>query len=209
MQTLDITVTIRPGMIIYEGDPDVGLQRTASIAEGAICNVSRLDLGVHTGTHIDAPVHFIEGGVGAEATPLDALMGPAYVVDATGVDADIDEETLGNLDLPLEASRVLFKTPNSELWSLPRFSPDFFGLTEGAARALAERGLRLVALDYLSVAPKSDPAPTHLTLLSDGIVILEGIDLRNVEPGWYELICLPLLIEGADGAPARALLRRD
>ena len=209
MALIDITVPIRPGMIVYDGDPDVSLERTASIAAGAICNVSRLDAGVHTGTHIDAPVHFIEGGAGAEATPLDALIGRAYVVDATQVDGDIDSATLEQLDLPADAARVLLKTPNSQLWERDRFSPDFVGLTASAARYLVERGVRLVGADYLSVAPQSDPAPTHIALLGAGAVILEGLDLRGVDPGWYRLVCLPLLIEGSDGAPARALLMRE
>jgi len=209
MALIDITVPIRPGMIVYDGDPDVGLQRTASIASGAICNVSRLDAGVHTGTHIDAPVHFIDGGAGAEATPLEALIGSAYVVDATEVDGDIDSATLEQLELPANARRVLFKTPNSRLWAEERFSPDFVGLTESAAQQLVQRGVRLVGADYLSIAPKSDPAPTHVTLLGAGAVILEGVDLRAVDPGWYRLVCLPLLLEGSDGAPARALLLKE
>ncbi len=208
MELIDISVPVRPGMIVYEGDPDVRLERTLSIASGGVCNVSRLDCGVHTGTHIDAPVHFIEGAAGVEATPLDALIGPARVVDATGVAGDIDEAALRNLDIPAGAARLLFRTPNSELWSQPSFSPDFVGLTEGAARELIARGVRLVGADYLSVAPKADPAPTHVALLSAGVVILEGLDLRNVTPGPYTLTCLPVLLAGSDGAPARAVLTR-
>lgn len=209
MALIDITVPVRPGMIVYDGDPDLALERTASIASGAICNVSRLDAGVHTGTHIDAPVHFIDGAAGAEATPLEALIGSVFVVDATEVDGDIDSATLEQLDVPANARRVLFKTPNSRLWAKDRFSPDFVGLTDSAAQQLVQRGVRLVGADYLSVAPKSDPAPTHVALLAAGVVILEGLDLRAVDPGWYRLVCLPLLLEGSDGAPARALLMKE
>jgi arylformamidase len=209
MKAIDVTVQVRPGMIVYEGDPDISLERASSIADGAICNVSRLDAGVHTGTHIDAPVHFIEGAAGIEDTPLDALMGSVYVVDATEVATDISKETLERLELPIDAKRVLFKTPNSQLWAHDRFSADFVGLTQSAAEYLVRRGVQLVGIDYLSIAPKSDPAPTHVTLLGAGVVILEGADLRAVEPGWYRLLCLPLLLVGSDGAPARTILIRE
>lgn len=209
MEWIDITVPIRPGMVIYDGDPAVSRHRVQSIAGGAICNVSRMDLGVHTGTHIDAPVHFIDGAGGVEVTPLDALIGTARVVDATAITRDLDEALLRGLDLPLGAQRLLFKTPNSRLWDRDTFSDDFFGITEGGARYLVGRGVRLVGIDYLSIAPKDNPAPTHIALLEAGVVILEGLDLRKVEPGDYMLACLPLLIPGSDGAPSRALLTRD
>ncbi|MHB8375507.1 MAG: cyclase family protein [Dehalococcoidia bacterium] len=206
MRMIDVTVPVRPGMVVYEGDPPVRRELAQSMAAGGICNVSRLECGVHTGTHIDAPVHFIAGAAGIEATPLDALMGAVHVVDATSIGADIDAATLARLTIPVGASRLLFKTPNSQLWDRPSFAPDFFGLTADAAHVLVERGVRLVGIDYLSIAPKRDPAPTHVALLSAGVVILEGVDLRAVTPGAYRLICLPLLLEGSDGAPARALL---
>ncbi|MEX0782035.1 MAG: cyclase family protein [Dehalococcoidia bacterium] len=204
---IDISVPIRPGMISYEGDPPVRIERLSEMASGAICNISRLDFGVHSGTHIDAPLHFIERAPGAEAIPLDALLGPVTVVDATDVTADIDAAALDRLRLPGKLVRVIFKTANSRLWALDDFSPDFIGLTEGAAHSLLQRGVRLVGIDYLSIAPRADPAPTHIALLAAGVVILEGLDLRAVQPGDYELACLPLLIPGSDGAPARALLR--
>jgi arylformamidase len=208
MRFFDITVPVRPGMPVYEGDPPVAVERVASIADGAVCNLSRLACGVHTGTHIDAPVHFIDGAPGVDGVALDALYGPAWVVDATGAADDIDRAALDALAIPADTTRVLFKTANSRLWKREGFSRDFIGLKEDAARALVERGVRLVAMDYLSVAPMSDPAPTHVALLEAGVVILEGVDLRRVEPGAYTLLCLPLLIEGADGAPARAVLMR-
>jgi arylformamidase len=164
---------------------------------------------VHTGTHVDAPRHFIDGGAGADAIALDALMGSAYVVDATGVRTDIDVRALEALALPRGSKRLLFKTSNSELWSRPGFNGDFIGLTADAASYLVQRGVRLIGADYLSVAPKSDPAPTHRVLLEAGVVVLEGLDLRQVEPGGYRLVCLPLLLVGSDGAPARAILVRD
>lgn len=207
MTWIDVSVPIAPGMIVYEGDPDVALERVASMEAGAVCNVSRLDFGVHTGTHIDAPVHFIEGAPGAEAIPLDALLGAAFVVDATHVTSDIDAGTLARLAMPAGVERVLFKTPNSRLWDRLAFSPDFVGITADAAEELVRRGARLVGIDYLSIAPRSDPGPSHVALLEAGVVILEGLDLRSIDPGMHELLCLPLLIAGADGAPARAMLR--
>jgi arylformamidase len=205
---LDISVPIRPGMIVYEGDPPVEIERATSISGGDPSNVSRLNLGAHTGTHIDAPVHFIEGAAGVEEIDLEALMGPVTVLDATGLSGDIDRAAVQQIGLPADSRRLIFKTQNSGLWDLDHFSSDFIGLTGDAAEALVEHGVRLVGLDYLSVAPQSDPAPTHVELLGAGVVILEGLDLRAVAPGEYELVCLPLLIPGCDGSPARALLRR-
>jgi len=207
MEWIDATVPIRAGMIVYDGDPAVALDRVQSIATGGICNLSRLGFGVHTGTHVDAPVHFIEGGAGVETIPLEALMGPALVVDARDATADFDRPTLEQMAIPGGTERLLFRTSNSRLWDLPHFSPEFLGLTADGARYLLERGVRLVGMDYLSIAPMGNPAPTHLALLGAGAVILEGLDLRQVEPGAYELRCLPLLVAGADGAPARVLLR--
>ncbi|MGH8907300.1 MAG: cyclase family protein [Egibacteraceae bacterium] len=203
MELIDVTVKIRPGMVTYEGDPDVRISSHAAIAAGDLCNVSRLGMGSHTGTHVDAPLHFIPGAGGVEMLPLDAMLGPAWVIDATGHTRDLDR-----VDIPEGAERVLLKTDNSRLWDLDRFSPDFIGLTPRAAELLVARGVRLVGIDYLSIAPAADPAPTHLVLLGAGVVILEGLDLRGVEPGAYELRCLPLLIPGADGAPARVILAR-
>lgn len=208
MELIDVTVPIRSEMFVFEGDPPVQLCQHATIAAGDLCNISRLDFSVHTGTHVDAPVHFIEGAAGVETLPLDALFGPAWVVDATGRRADLDEAALDELDIPADAQRLLFKTDNSRLWDLETFSTDYIGLTAEAAARLVRQGVRLVGADYLSIAPNADPAPTHLVLLQAGVVILEGLDLRAVEPGPYELRCLPLRIDGADGAPARALLIR-
>jgi arylformamidase len=203
---IDVTAPLRPGMPVYEGDPSLALQRVSSLACGGICNLSRLDFGLHSGTHIDAPLHFIDGAPGVESTPLEALLGEARVVDATRVTGQIDAAQLGALDVPVGCERVLFKTGNSQLWQRDEFSRDFVALTEDAARELVRRGVRLVGIDYLSIAPFDDPAPTHIALLEAGVVILEGLDLRRVQPAAYRLLCLPLLIPGADGAPARTLL---
>ena len=205
MEIFDISVPIRPGMVTYEGDPDVHLERAVSIADGAAANISRLDLGVHTGTHVDAPLHFIEGAPGAETLPLDVLVGPARVVDATDVTGALDEDALRGLGLPERAERLIFKTQNSRLWERDEFSDDFVRLSGDGARYLLDRGVRLVGIDYLSVGNED----AHHELLRAGVVPIEGLALRRVEPGLYQLVCLPLRLVGSEGAPARAVLIRD
>ena len=197
----DVSVPIRPDMHVYRGNPGVRLERHESIGNGAHANISRLELGVHSGTHVDGALHFIEGGAGTEALPLDALLGRAEVVDATRLDGHLDDAALASLELPV-AQRVLLKTKNSALWELPEFTHDFVRLTGSGARCLIERGVRLVGIDYLSIGD----AEAHRELLEAGVVAVEGLDLRGVEPGSYELVCLPLRLEGSDGAPARAVL---
>lgn len=199
----DISVPIRAGMHVYAGNPGVALTRHESIAEGAIANVTRLELGAHTGTHVDGALHFIDGAPGTEALPLETLIGPALVVDATAVETDLDEDALRSLPLA-DAERVLLRTRNSDLWELPEFTHDFIRLTGSGARYLISRGVRLIGIDYLSIGD----VDAHRELLGAGIVAVEGLDLRAVEPGAYELICLPLRLEGSDGAPCRAILVR-
>jgi arylformamidase len=194
-------------MPVFPGDPAVHIEQVASLATGAVCNLSRADLGVHSGTHIDAPSHFIDGAPSIEDVPLGALVGPCFVADATSLPGDIDERAIASLGMPDGVERILFKTSNSRLWNSDRFSDSWVGLTEDGARALLRRGIRLVGIDYLSVAPKGDSTPTHVTLLERSVVILEGADLRRVTTGTFELICLPILLQGCDGAPARTLLR--
>jgi arylformamidase len=194
MEIIDISVPVRPGMVTYPGDPEVRLERVTSIAEGAIANISRLDFGVHTGTHVDAPLHFVDGAAGAEALPLDVLVGPCVVVDG-----------LEPAAVPAGAERVLFKTPNSLLWEREEFAEEFVKLDEEAARTLVGNGVRLVGIDYLSIGDEE----AHHVLLEAGVVPVEGLDLRGVEPGEYRLVCAPLKLVGSDGAPARVLLLRD
>lgn len=190
-------------MHVYPGNPGVSLERCESIADGAQANVSKLELGVHNGTHVDGALHFIDGAAGTEALPLETLVGPAEVVDATSVETNLDEGALGSLRLG-HSERVLLKTGNSRLWDLPDFTPDFIRLTGTGARYLIGRGVRLIGIDYLSIGD----AEAHRELLGAGVVALEGLDLRAVEPGTYQLVCLPLRLEGCDGAPSRAVLVR-
>jgi arylformamidase len=191
-------------MVVYPGDPEVRLERVASISEGDQANISRLELGVHTGTHVDAPAHFIDGAAAAGEIPLDPLVGPAQVADATNVARSIDAEAIDRLGLPPETERVLFKTKNSRLWERDEFSEEFVRLSESGALRLVELGVKLVGIDYLSVGDEA----VHHALLGAGVIALEGLDLREPPAGRYRLICLPMKIEGADGAPARVLLER-
>ena len=174
----DISIPIRDGMFTFEGDPPVHLERAAPMADGAICNVSRLDFGVHSGTHIDAPIHFIDRAAGIETVPLDVLVGPAEVIDATALDGHMDRPAIELLEIPSGTERVLFRTRNVELWERGSFAPSFVALAADGARALVERGVRLVGADYLSIAPFGDPIDTHVALLGAGVVIVEGLDLR-------------------------------
>jgi arylformamidase len=203
----DVSVPIRQGMPVFPGDPEVHLERVTSLAAGAVCNLSRADLGVHSGTHIDAPSHFIDGAPAIEGVPVDVLIGPCLVTDMTRLSGNIDAGAIASLDIPAGVERILFKTANSELWAVDNFPESWVGLTPDGAAELLRRGVRLVGIDFLSIAPKGDPTPTHVALLEQGVVILEGADLRRVQPGQYELFCLPILLVGSDGAPARILLR--
>jgi arylformamidase len=207
---VDVTVPLVPGRVpIYPGDRELTIRRDARLADGDPANLSSVDCTLHCGTHVDAPVHFVDGAPGVDAVPLDVLIGPAWVADATHVAGDIDAAALGGVDIPDGARRVLFKTTNSALWEEPAvFEEDFVAVTPDAARLLVERGVRLVGIDYLSIAPYGDPAPTHEEFLRAGVAIVESLDLRGVEPGRWTLTCLPLRIPGADGAPARAVLSR-
>lgn len=204
----DISVPIRSAMVTFEGDPVAHLERVSAMADGAICNVSRLDIGVHSGTHVDVPLHFIDGARDLGAFPLDLFVGPAWVADARRVDGHFDRAAIDALDIPPGTERLLILSRNSELWDSPVFERGFSAVTADGAALLVERGIRLVGLDYLSIAPFGDPVPTHVTLLGAGVAIVEGLDLRAVEPGDYDLICLPLRIPGSDGCPARAIVRR-
>jgi arylformamidase len=198
MEILDVTVPIRTGMVIYPGDPDVRLERVRSIAEGASNNLTRIDMGAHSGTHIDAPVHFIEDGAGAEELPVGVLLGPCTVVEADGL-AESDVRAA-----PEGVERLLFKTPNSELWARDEFPEEFARLDGAGARLLVERGVALVGVDYLSVGDQE----AHTVLLGAGVVCVEGLDLREAAPGEYFLVCAPLKLVGSDGAPARVYLVR-
>lgn len=211
MKYFDITIPVSNDVPIYEGDPKARVESFMRLADGAAANVSQLCCGVHTGTHVDAPNHFIEGTRRVEDLEFDKLVGPCRVVE---IDHKIDGIALEHLRGIAGAERVLFKTRNSEFWNEPEkgFRTDFTYITPEAAKVLAISGVKLVGIDYLSVEQfGSKDFATHIALLEKEVVILEGVDLRNVPPGDYDLICLPLKYLGGegDGAPARTILRAE
>ena len=206
MAIYDVTVTLRPGMPTWDGEPGPRCRPIKRIGvDGEPAQVSLVSLGTHTGTHIDAPAHFIPGGGTVDALPLDALVGPCRVVEIHGgpiiEPGDLDASATG-------ARRLLLKTPSGALWDDAEFRRSFVALSAASAAWLVAQGILLVGIDYLSVDPyDADPAAAHLTLLGAGVVVLEGLDLRAVPPGEYDLAALPLKLAGADGAPARVVLR--
>ena len=202
MQIHDVSVPIAPGMVVWEGDPPAEFEQTASLEAGDAANVTRLTLGSHTGTHVDAPLHFLPGGAAVDRLPLEALVGPALVLDLTHLDADV---SAADVLIPEGATRLLLRTRNSRLWERGEFVAEHLAVAPAAARLLVERGVRLVGVDYLSVGSPE----THRILLEAGVVALEGLDLRGIEPGEYLLAALPLRLVGVDGAPARVVLMRE
>ncbi len=204
---IDVSVPVRDGMVHWPDDPPVRIERATSMDEGAEANVTRLDMSAHTGTHMDAPLHFFAGDPGIEELPLEIAMGPARVVAIHG-NEPIDRGQLEGLDVE-GGERILFRTTNSEkAWAEREFDPDFVYVSLEAAELLGEAGVALVGVDYLSVGGAGgDGAETHRALLGAGAWVVEGLDLSAVEPGSYELICLPIKLVGSDGAPARVLLR--
>jgi arylformamidase len=207
----DVTVPISNELPTWPGDPSVQLTVWRSLSAGDSANVSMLNFGAHTGTHVDAPAHFIDGAPKIESLPLDVLIGAVQVIEVPDDLRVIDEEFVLAHCAP-DITRVLFKTRNSAFWSEsePEFHTDFTYLDLNAAQRLVEWGLKLVGIDYLSIEKYDSPKhETHLALLSRGVVILEGLNLTDIPAGNYELICLPLRLRNikGDGAPARVVLR--
>jgi arylformamidase len=204
----DVSVPLRHGGLVYPGNPPISITPVERIADGATANVSRIDLGSHTGTHVDAPLHFIEGQPGVDALPLDVLIGPARLIAFDDDVRAIGEPHLRKHDLT-GVTRVLFRTRNSA-WlasGSTAFHTDFTHVLPDAAEYLVSMGVRLVGVDYLSVEQFHSPHHrTHRTLLENGVVIVEGLLLTEPPPGDYELVCLPMLMAELDGAPARAVL---
>lgn len=209
MNIYDVTIGLSETMPIYAGDPTVKVSAAKSIAGGDSANVSQVSLGVHSGTHVDAPNHFIDGTRRVHELDPKKLVGPCRVVGISEDVIAIEPEHVGDL---AGARRVLFKTRNSSFWNEPElgFRKDFTYITPETAKLLADNDVVLVGIDYLSIEKSGSPGhPVHVTLLEKEIVILEGLDLRQIQPGDYELLCLPLKYEGAggDGSPARTFLR--
>ncbi len=208
LKILDISVPLSARLPVWPGDPQIVLEHYRTISEGNTSNDSRIACSVHSGTHVDAAAHFIENGITVEKLPLDIFIGPATVIELPEADI-ITPEILEAQDLPMQTRRLLFKTKNSALWADPdhQFNADFVALSSEAAGWIANRGINLVGTDYLSIQMFKDTEPlTHRILLEAGIVIVEGLDLQKVNPGNYQLVCLPIKLAGSEGAPARAVL---
>jgi arylformamidase len=204
---IDISVPLYPGMVHWPGDPEFEAELASSLDRGDVCNVTKVSTSVHIGTHMDAPRHFLRNGVGIEQVPLDAVIGPCRVVEIRDQEAVKPAELQTHNLQPGE--RVLFKTRNSSrAWKTAEFIKDFVYISKEAAQFLADRQARTIGVDYLSVGGFfKDGAETHDILLGAGVWIIEGLNLSGVEPGPFELICLPIKLQGCDGAPARAVLR--
>jgi arylformamidase len=207
MRVYDISLGISPELPVWPGDPPISLERVKKIEEGSNSNSSRLSCSVHTGTHVDAPLHFIKGGKSIDELALKAFFGRAYVVDLPKRDT-LDAAAMDSAGIPPRTRRVLFKTRNSRIWAKGEreFRKDFVAVDESGAEWLVQKGVQLVGIDYLSIAPYRQSAKPHRILLDHGVVVLEGINLSGVRQGRYTLYCLPLKLVGSDGAPARAIL---
>jgi arylformamidase len=207
MRTYDVTLTITPDMPVWPGDTQPVMELKDSIASGGTANTSQITLNVHTGTHVDAPHHFMDDGRTVEGLLMDTLVGRAYVLHLPEVDL-ITAAVLSQADIPPRIRRLLFKTRNSEYWAknTKDFQTDYVAISPDGAEFLVDRNVKLVGIDYLSIAPYKASTPTHRILLGAGVVVLEGLDLSRVSQGRYTLHCLPLKLAGADGAPARVLL---
>lgn len=205
---IDISVPLRSGMVHWPDDPPVRIERARDMGRGDTYNFSTISMGAHSGTHMDSPLHFFSSGDSFERMPPEATIGIARVIEIRDPESIKPNELAGYDVQPAE--RILFKTMNSlRCWKSDEFIEDFVYISREAASYLASRRVRLVGVDYLSVGGfKADGVETHRELLGAGIWILEGLDLSQVEPGRYELICLPLRIARGDGAPARAIVRR-
>ena len=204
---LDVTVPITNSMPVWPGDPQVRLSPKSHLSrdKSHTVRLTAIEMGSHTGTHLDAPYHFVEGGRRLHEIPLEQLTGRVAVINLPGV-RSIGRKDLEDLKWD-GIERVLFKTENSKHWQDGKFYEDFVYLEPDAAEFLAGRGVRLVGIDYLSIDKfKSEKHPTHFALLTKNIVILEGLDLSKVSPGEYTLFALPLNLQDADGAPTRVIL---
>jgi arylformamidase len=206
---IDVTVPLRNGMVRWPGDPPIKIERIHDLDRGDNNTISSLSLGSHTGTHMDAPAHFIRGGAGIDKMPLDAVIGKARVIEIK------DAECIRPAELASHrirrGERILFKTHNSSnAWKTDTFIENFVFLSSETADFLVKRGVRTVGIDYLSVGGyKHNGSEVHKLLLGAGIWIIEGLDLSRIKPGTYNLICLPLKLDRGDGAPARAILRPE
>jgi arylformamidase len=210
MKIHDVSLVLRPNMIAWPGEPAPRFEPLRRIKEGDTANVTVITISDHAGTHVDPPLHFLEGGNTADRLPLEALVGPCAVVAFDGP-GHVSGEWLDRAKLPARTERILFKTPNSARWGDPSapFTRDFTTINATAARWCVDHGVKVVGIDYLSIEPQGPEKagyPVHKILLGANVVIIEGLDLRSVAPGQYELVCAPIKLLDGDGAPARVFL---
>ncbi|MCB1106589.1 MAG: cyclase family protein [Chlamydiia bacterium] len=210
MKIYDISLTLSESIPTWRADPKPQFRKTLSLEKGEVANVSHMSLCVHAGTHVDAPCHFLKGGSTVETLPLEILVGKAVVIEAMEADR-LTQEVFEKASIPPDTERLLVKTGNSKEWEkgATEFIEDYVGVSADGAKYLVEKGIKLIGVDYLSVAPLDEIVPTHETLLKGEVVIIEGLNLSKIEPGTYTLYCLPLKIAGSDGAPARVILTSE
>src|SRR5512136_1477809 len=210
MAIYDISLTISDDLPVWPGDTPVSLVRNKDMRQGELYTLSQFMSTVHVGSHLDAPMHFVRDGHGVDQIDLNKLIGPCFVVDLPDVDS-IDARTLEQASIPAHVTRLLCRTSNSDYWVRGdnTFHTDFVAIDPSGAEWIVQRGMQLVGVDYLSVGAYEGGIPTHEILLSNGVVPVEGLDLSRIEPGEYQLICLPLKLKDCDGAPVRAVLIRE
>ncbi|HEY59071.1 MAG TPA: cyclase family protein [Anaerolineae bacterium] len=204
----DISIPVSSETVTWEGDEKVRLHRVLKMEEGAQFNLSSLSMSVHNGTHIDAPYHFLPDGATVDKIPLDILIGPAQVIEVKDKGTLIGADALKSAGIGEKIKRLLIKTRNSDIWKANpnEFQQDFVSINKRAAEYLVDLSIVLIGIDYLSISPADNFQSVHKILMSAGIIILETIDLSEVSPGFYDLYCLPLKLQGVEGAPVRAVL---
>lgn len=207
MPIYDISVPVSESIVVWPGDPPVRISQPSHLDRGDLYTVSRLDIGAHTGTHVDAPAHFVAGGQAIDGFDLDVLVGPARVVHAADAEL-LTADVLAGLGIPPGTERLLLRTRNSDRWAAgdTTFVKDYVGLSQDGAQWLVDRGVRLAGIDYLSVASYAETAIVHQILLGAGVIVVESLDLSGIPAGMYRLVCLPLKLAGLEAAPARAIL---
>jgi arylformamidase len=205
----DISLTISNDLPVWPGDTPIDLVRNKDMQQGELYTLSQITTTVHVGSHLDAPMHFVRDGHGVDQIDLNKLIGLCFVVDLPNVDS-VDAQALEQANIPANVTRLLCRTRNSQYWARGDnvFHTDFVAIDPSGAEWIVQRGIQLVGVDYLSVGAHEGGIPTHEILLSNGVVPVEGLDLSHIEPGEYQLICLPLKLKDCDGAPVRAVLMR-
>ncbi len=211
MQILDITIPLDEKTPLWEGDKGVSLKRVSWLSRGADFNVTRMEMGVHSGTHIDAPFHLFDHAVSVDAIPLEILVGDAQVVNIPASVGEISPDDLRKSGLESGVKRLLLKTRNSNFWKDDPYSfrRDFVAINARTASFLVDEGIELIGIDYFSISPMADLKTPHEILLEAGVVILENVNLLGINAGFYQLVCLPMKLVGTDGAPVRAILIRN